>query len=104
MKIDGPNITDLKKVFEEKRVERAKKGAERVQQGEEQTNLSGDSVNLSPEATWVNELKSMIKGIPDIREDRIDSIKKEITDNTYQTDNEQVAHAIIRDNILNHIL
>lgn len=107
MKINGPNdIVNLDKTYSENRVKKNEQStkAERLQQGEEKTNATGDIVNISAEAAQIRQLKFMIEDIPDIRESRVHAIKEEVGNGRYRTDNDQTARAIIRENILDHLL
>ena len=107
MKINGPNdIVNLDKTYSEKRVRKneQKKGAEQVQQGGKETHTSEDIVNISSEAGKIQQIKSMIEDIPDIRESRVNAIKEEVDTGEYQTDSDQTARAIIRENILDRLL
>jgi len=107
MKINGPNdIVNLDKICSEKRVIKNEQGTktERLQQRGEGTNTTGDIVNISAEAAQIRQLKSMIEDIPDIRESRVHAIKEEVGNGKYRTDSDQTARAIIRENILDHLL
>ena len=107
MKINGPNdIVNLDKTYNEKRVKKNElsTNAERLQQGEKKTNTKGDIVNISSEATQIRQLKSMIEAIPDIRENLVNAIKDEFGKGTYRIDSDRTAQAIIRENLLDHLL
>jgi len=107
MKINGPNdIVNLDKTYSEKQVKKSGQStkAEHLQQGGGETNTTGDIVNISTEAVQIRQFKSIIEDIPDIRESRVHAIKEEIGTGKYQTDSDQTARSIIRENILDHLL
>jgi len=107
MKINKSNdIVNLDQAYSDKRIGKSeKKGAEQVQQhrGEHMFG-TGDLVNISSEATKIQHLKSMIERIPDIRENRVHSIKDSIESGTYRINNDLIAHSMLREEILNHLL
>ncbi len=64
----------------------------------------GDKVVLSPRAKEIVEAKKMIDSMPDIREEKVAAIKKEIENGTYKVDGKKVALNIIKESILNEWL
>ena len=107
MKINGPNdIVNLDKTCNEKRVKKNEQStnAERLQQKGKQISVTGDIVNISAEAAQIQQLKSLIEDIPDIRTTQVNALKDEVGKGTYRTDCDQTARAIIRETILDHLL
>jgi len=108
MKINKPNdIVNLEQAYSGKRVGKSEMmGAEQVQQqkrGEHMFGI-GDLVNISSGATKIQQLKSMVESIPDIREGRVNSIKASIESGNYQINSGMIAHGMLREEILNHLL
>ncbi|MEW5802819.1 MAG: flagellar biosynthesis anti-sigma factor FlgM [bacterium] len=108
MKIDGNDTTinnntiiDLNKAHSGDRIRKSERerNAAQAQKGE-QTNGSGDIVNISSQGSQVQRIKSMIENIPDIRQDRVDSIKQDLESGKYQVDSDNVARAMIRENLM----
>ena len=64
----------------------------------------GDKVALSPMAKEIVEAKKIIKSLPDIREDKVATIKAKIENGTYKTDGVKVAKSMIKESILNEWL
>lgn len=106
MKINGPkDIGNLDELYGEKRVKKSESAeAELVGQRGELGNSLGDVINISPKAIKMQEYKSLIEQIPDMREEEVKAIKEEVDSGRYQVDSDKIAHAIIRDNMLNHLL
>ena len=46
--------------------------------------LSGDKVVLSPKAKEIQEAKKLLNSLPDIREEKVAHLKKQIENGTYQ--------------------
>ena len=64
----------------------------------------GDKVALSPRAKEIVEAKKIIDSMPDIREEKVAAIKKEIENGTYKVDGKKVAVNMIKESILNEWL
>jgi len=107
MKINGRenNIVNLDKAFSGDRVRKSvqQRNAEQAQGGE-QTNAAGDMVSISSTGAKIQHIKSMIENIPDVRKDRVDLINQNLESGNYQVNTDKVAHAIIRENLMDHLL
>ena len=57
--------------------------------------LRKDKVVLSPRIAEVGKYAEMAKALPDVRQDKIDSIKKQIESGTYKVSPESVAKSMI---------
>lgn len=108
MKINKPNdIGNLEQAYSDKRVGKSEqRGAEQVQQQQKGGQMFGvgDLVNISSGGNKIQQLKSMIERIPDIRESRVHSIKNSIERGNYRVDSGMIAHSMLREEILNHFL
>jgi len=107
MKINGRdnNIVNLDKAFSGDRVRRSEqqRNAEQVQGGGK-TNAAGDMVNISSQGSQIQQIKSMIKNIPDIRQDRVDAVKQNWESGNYQVNSDKVANAMIREGLMDYLL
>ncbi len=63
------------------------------------TESEKDKVSLSGKAREISDLKGLIGEIPDIRRDKIDSVKKALDTGTYQFDSMKVAQKILEEEI-----
>jgi len=57
--------------------------------------LNKDEVILSPRAAEVQRLKKLANDVPDVRQEKIDAIKKQIEAGTYNVSTRSVAESII---------
>ena len=107
MKINGRdnNIINLDKAFSGDRIRKSEleKNADQVQKGE-QTNAAGDMVKISSKGAQIQQIKSMLENIPDIRQDQVDVIKRNMESGNYQVNSDKIAHAMIREDLMNHLL
>jgi negative regulator of flagellin synthesis FlgM len=58
---------------------------------------SKDKISLSGQAKEINELKRMISDLPDIRQDRIDALKKAIDAGNYDIDTKNIAEKMLEE-------
>jgi len=63
-----------------------------------------DNVILSPRAKAIQEAKQLLDAVPDVREERIAEIKKQIEAGTYQVDAGKVAAKMVEESLLNELL
>lgn len=63
-----------------------------------------DKVVLSPQAREVQDVNKKIESVPDIREDKIAPIKKQIENGTYKVEGDKIAIKMLKDSIINEIL
>jgi flagellar biosynthesis anti-sigma factor FlgM len=59
-----------------------------------------DKVVLSPKAREVREAKKVLSMLPDIREEEVARIKKEIKEGTYKIEGKKLAAKMIRESLL----
>jgi flagellar biosynthesis anti-sigma factor FlgM len=62
--------------------------------------LVEDKVVLSPKAREVQEAKKVLSTLPDIREEEVARIKKEIKEGTYKIEGKKLAAKMIRESLL----
>jgi negative regulator of flagellin synthesis FlgM len=58
---------------------------------------SKDKISLSGQAKEINDLKKLISDLPDIRQDRIDALKKAIETGNYNIDANSIAEKILEE-------
>jgi len=63
-----------------------------------------DRVVLSAEVLEVYELKSRLEAIPDVREERVAALRKQIENGTYKADGKKIAARMIKESLENEIL
>ena len=69
--------------------------------GKIQANQSqGDSVQLSKEATFKKEIEAALKKLPEVREDLVHNLSKEIKSGSYQPDAHKIADGILQERLL----
>ena len=66
--------------------------------------LSGDRVELSPKAKKMQEAKRILGTIPDIREEKVAQIRKQIEDGTYQIDSQKIAEKMVTESLINQFV
>lgn len=95
MKISGfGNIPEVIKAYNlQKRQQEAGKKAPLAVKGE-------DTLVLSDHAREIQEFQTSLRELKDVREDRVNQLKKEIESGNYRVDPMKVAEAMIEDRIL----
>lgn len=66
--------------------------------------LSGDRVQLSPKAKEMQEAKRILGAIPDIREEKVAQIRKEIAEGTYQINSQKIAEKMVTESLVNQFV
>ena len=64
---------------------------------------SEDRVELSARAKEMQEAKRIIGTIPDIREEKVAQIRKQIEEGTYQIDSKKIAEKMLTESFLNQL-
>jgi flagellar biosynthesis anti-sigma factor FlgM len=59
--------------------------------------LSSDNVQLSVDGDKIQQLKSDLSGVPDVRQDRIAALKQSIDQGAYSASSQQIAQAMASD-------
>jgi negative regulator of flagellin synthesis FlgM len=98
MKIDGNNPIEGKKLFNKVQDLNKNQDLEKKENAQK-TESDRDKVSLSEKAKEINELKALIDGIPEIRSDKVDAIKKAIDAGTYNFDSQKIAQKILEEEI-----
>ena len=59
-----------------------------------------EKVNLSTTAKDVQSLKNAVSSLPDVREDKVQSLREQIEKGTYKVDAEKVAEKMVGESLL----
>ncbi len=96
MRVDANSLIEDKRVYN--RTNEIEKNNNRGKNKEsQQTESDRDKVSLSGKANEINDLKSIINDLPDIRRDRIDSVKNAIDTGSYNFDSLKIAQKILEE-------
>ena len=63
----------------------------------QKTESDRDKISLSGKAKEIGELKGLINGLPDVRRDKVDAIKKAIDAGTYNFDAAKTVEKILEE-------
>ena len=69
----------------------------------EKQQAKADTVVLSDTAKAVQEAKTQLDSIPEVREDKVAELKEQIENGTYEVDSEKLAEKMITDSIINEL-
>ena len=58
-----------------------------------------DEAKLSFSSSWVRELEQLVANVPDIRKDRVQSLKTALQEGRYEPQAEQVSSAMLADGL-----
>lgn len=59
------------------------------------TSLGGDKVEFSSGSRDVMKMQEILQGTPEVREDKVNSLKKQIEQGTYQVDSHKIADKML---------
>ena len=94
-KTDGYTSPQVTKVQE---AETKVDGVKRLDSSKEtSTQGSTDRVELSKDYQELNKVKRVTMELPDIRSERVDQVRKQIADNTYQVKATQIADKMLEE-------
>jgi negative regulator of flagellin synthesis FlgM len=74
-----------------------KPGNSRTDAGQNGDVLGMDEVRLSSDQSAVDSVKTQLAQFPEIRADKVEALRKQISDGTYHVDAGRVAEALSRD-------
>ena len=79
------------------KLEGSKETRKKNADGSSGTNASseGDNITLSDKAKDISRLTSQLKSAPDVRQERVNELKQQISDGTYNVSGKKVAEKII---------
>ena len=87
-----------------RQVRRDKSGSDAASNSSSGEVLSGDRVELSPKAKEMQEAKRILGSIPDIREEKVAQIRKQIAEGTYQVDSQKIAEKMVTESLINQFV
>jgi negative regulator of flagellin synthesis FlgM len=96
MRIDGNNPVDNKDLYN-KVQEITENNKSDKKQDVQKPDAEKDKISLSGQSKEISELKAAIDELPDIRTDKVDSIKKAIDTGNYNIDSKKVAEKILEE-------
>ena len=98
MRIDANSIIEDKRVYNRTNEIERNNNTEKNKESQ-QTESDRDKVSLSVKAKEINELKALISDLPDIRRDRINSVKNAIDTGNYNFDSMKIAQRIFEEEL-----
>ena len=94
MKIDGNgHIEDKRTLNRVQDMDKNQKLEKR--ENAQNTESDKDKVTLSGKAKDINELKGLIEGLPDIRQDKVDAVKRAVDTGNYNFDSLKIAQRML---------
>ena len=70
----------------------------------EKSAVKADTVVISDAAKRIQEAKVQLDELPDVREDKVAQLKKQIENGTYEVNAEKTADKLIKEHLINDIL
>ena len=99
MEIDGNNpligLNNVQRLDSPHQSERPQKGGNRPS--------DSDRLELSVRSLEISHLDELIRSTPDIREERVEQVRREIESGTYNVKAEKIAEKIIGGNLLDEV-
>ncbi|MFY9270826.1 MAG: flagellar biosynthesis anti-sigma factor FlgM [Candidatus Manganitrophaceae bacterium] len=74
------------------------------QSSEKKEGSASDAVEISGEARIYQQLQQQIASVPDIRAERVQTLREKIEAGTYRPSGEEIAEKLIRSTLLDEIL
>lgn len=68
------------------------------------TTPTGDQVELSPQALEINKYRAELKKLPEIRYEKVQQLKEQINNGSYQPSAEKIAAAMIKERQLDKLV
>lgn len=97
MKINGfKPAGEVLKAYSQNKADKSKLNQANQQQG--------DSVQLSGEAKFKKELEAALKNLPEVREDLVNRLKKDIQSGSYKPDADKIANGILHERLLDKMI
>lgn len=80
-----------------------KQKAEKTSDKAEKNVAKTDTVNISDAAKEIQEVRRELDNIPDVRADKVEQLKNQIEDGTYEIKSEEIAEKMLKDSLLNDL-
>ena len=94
MKIDGSGHIEDKRILN-KVQDMDKNQKLEKRENAQNTESEKDKISLSGKAKEINELRGLIEGLPDIRQDKVDAVKRAVDTGNYNFDPLKLAEKIL---------
>ena len=78
-----------------------KKQADQAAERAKESAVKTDTVVISDAANRIHEARAKLDEIPDVREEKVAELKKQIQDGTYQVDTEKTAEKLLKEQLGN---
>lgn len=65
---------------------------------------SDDRIEVSDRAKEFNNIKASVKGLPDIREEKVKEVSEQIRNGTYNVDAELIASGLVKETIADRLI
>ncbi|MBI5327352.1 MAG: flagellar biosynthesis anti-sigma factor FlgM [Deltaproteobacteria bacterium] len=70
----------------------------------ETSKTAADRVDISQRSKDIQKAREAVEAVPDVRENKVNDIKKSIEDKTYNVKGEAVANSIIKKSLIDTVL
>ena len=80
-----------------------KQKAENTSDKAEKNVAKTDTVNISDAAKEIQEVRKELDNIPDVRDDKVEQLKNQIENGTYEIKSEEIAEKMLKDSLLNDL-
>ena len=77
--------------------------AENTSEKAEKNVAKTDTVNISDAAKEIQEVRKELDNIPDVRADKVEQLKNQIENGTYEIKSEEIAEKMLKDSLLNDL-
>jgi negative regulator of flagellin synthesis FlgM len=96
-KINIDKISGYSSIRAERRSEIKKSGTETAQPVENKKSVDKDKLEFSSRASEVGKFVEQLKELPDIRQEKVNSLREQISAGSYNPSGEEIADAILKD-------
>jgi negative regulator of flagellin synthesis FlgM len=80
-----------------------KQKAENTSEKAEKNVAKTDTVNISDAAKEIQEVRKELDNIPDVRAEKVEQLKNQIENGTYEIKSEEIAEKMLKDSLLNDL-
>ncbi|MDD5434006.1 MAG: flagellar biosynthesis anti-sigma factor FlgM [Nitrospira sp.] len=68
------------------------------------TGYSNDRIEVSDRAKEFNSIKASVKGLPEIRDDKVKQLSEDVRRGMYKVDTDLIASGIVKESLLNNLI
>jgi negative regulator of flagellin synthesis FlgM len=80
-----------------------KQKAENTSDKAENNVVKTDTVNISDAAKEIQEVRKELDNIPEVRAEKVEQLKNQIENGTYEIKSEEIAEKMLKDSLLNDL-